>query len=122
MDGLKAMMYELECSHLQPDVRVSPDKLGEVLDDEFFEFGSSGFIIHRKEFEGDTGLTTDEMEIIDYEICQLGPEAVLATYRIHNKTKNRLTNRSSVWRKRVDGWKLFFHQGTFAHQPGVSKG
>lgn len=121
MENLKATIYALENTHLQPDVRVSNEKLGEVLDDEFFEFGSSGFIIRREDFEGDTGLSVDDMEILDYEISELGPEAVLATYRIHNKTRNRLTNRSSVWRKRHDGWKLFFHQGTFADQSGVSK-
>lgn len=114
MNSLEQEIYELECSHISPEVRVSSAKLGEVLDDEFYEFGSSGGIIVRSEYDGEHPLDPDEMEISDFRMHHLGEEAVLTTYRIENKTTGRNTNRSSVWKKRADGWKLFFHQGTIA--------
>ncbi|QHJ69512.1 DUF4440 domain-containing protein [Planococcus halotolerans] len=114
MNDLKREIYELECRHISPDVRTSKVKLAEVLDDEFYEFGSSGGIIQRWEYDGDHPLSPDHMELSEFKIHQLGKEAVLTTYRIENKTTGKNTNRSSVWKKRENGWKLFFHQGTVA--------
>lgn len=114
MKELEREIYELECRHIAPDVRTSQEKLGEVLDDEFYEFGSSGGVIVRSEYDGDHPLDPDHMELSHFRFHQLGDEAVLTTYRIENKTTGRNTNRSSVWKKRANGWKLFFHQGTVA--------
>lgn len=105
-------IFTLECSHIDPDVRVSAEKLGEVLDDEFFEFGSSGGVIKRSDFKGERSLSPDPMEITFFTMHELGPQAVLTTYQLHNQKTGRVTNRSSVWKKRQNGWKLFFHQGT----------
>lgn len=116
MKELEQEIYELECRHISPDVRVSSVQLGQVLDDEFYEFGSSGGIIVRSDFGLDHPLAPDDMEISDFRMHQLGDEAVLTTYRIENRTTGRNTNRSSVWKKRADGWKLFFHQGTIAQR------
>ncbi|MDQ0429884.1 hypothetical protein QOZ98_002712 [Planomicrobium stackebrandtii] len=112
MDKLTQKFYELECSHLRPEVRISMEKLGEVLDDEFFEFGSSGGVIKRSELSGDHILNPDSMEIQCFALHELGPSAVLTTYQLYNRNTEILTNRSSVWKKRRKGWKLFFHQGT----------
>lgn len=114
MRELKQEIYELECSHIHPEVRVSKQKLGEVLDDEFFEFGSSGKILRRSEYDEDHSLSPDQMELTDFQLHELGPASVLTTYRIWNKTSGRKTLRSSVWKKRGTGWKLFFHQGTLS--------
>ncbi len=114
MDNLEREIYELECRHIAPDVRTSRAKLAEVLDDEFYEFGSSGGLILRSEYDEDHPLSPDHMELSNFKMHQLGDEAVLTTYRIENKTTGRNTNRSSVWKKRANGWRLFFHQGTVA--------
>lgn len=115
MDTLEKEIYGLECSHLKPDVRVSAQKLAKVLDDDFFEFGSSGGVIKRSNYNGDHALNPDPMEISFFTMHPLGPEAVLTTYQVHNHKTGRLTNRSSVWKKRQNGWKLFFHQGTVSN-------
>ncbi len=114
MKDLEREIYELECRHISPDVRISQEKLAEVLDDEFYEFGSSGGIILRSEYDEDHPLSPDHMELSDFKMHQLGEEAVLKTYLIENKTTGINTIRSSVWKKRPNGWKLFFHQGTVA--------
>lgn len=114
MKELEKEIFELEWSHLQPDVRVSKQKLGEVLDDGFFEFGSSGKVWRRADYDKNHSLPPDRMEISKFHLDELGPEAVLATYRIHNETTGKSSLRSSVWKKRETGWKLFFHQGTLS--------
>lgn len=115
MGELEKKIYQLECSHLQPDVRVSGEKLGEVLDEAFYEFGSSGRVTFRSDYAEDHTLTPDRMEISEFKMHELGPEAVLTTYRIFNETSGRRTIRSSVWKKRETEWKLFFHQGTVSN-------
>lgn len=112
MSELEKKIYQLECSHLHPDIRVSGEKLGEVLDEEFYEFGSSGRVTFRSDYDQDHTLTPDRMEISDFQMHELGPAAVLTTYHIFNETSGRRTIRSSVWKKRGTDWKLFFHQGT----------
>lgn len=114
MDKLTEVIYSLECSHLQPEVRTSLEKLAEVLDDDFFEFGSSGGVIKRSDYDEDHTLDPDPMEIKHFSLHELGSDAVLTTYQIYNRKTGKLTNRSSVWKKRPSGWKLFFHQGTLS--------
>ncbi|MDN7243092.1 DUF4440 domain-containing protein [Planococcus sp. N028] len=114
MNGLEKEIYALELRHLQPDVRVSQQKLYEVLDEAFYEFGSSGRVWVRSDYKEDHLLSPDVMDISDFTIHELGPEAVLTTYQICNKTSGKKSFRSSVWKKRPEGWKLFFHQGTAA--------
>ena len=41
---LEKELYALEMSHIHPGTRISREKLGGVLDDSFFEFGSSGAV------------------------------------------------------------------------------
>lgn len=112
MGELLKEIYALECSHIDPEVRISAEKLGNVLDEDFFEFGSSGGLIKRSDYKEDYQLSPDPMEIKFFDMHELGPDAVLTTYQVHNRNTGRLTNRSSVWKKRENGWKLFFHQGT----------
>lgn len=115
MDKLAKEIFALECSHLQPEVRVSAEKLAEVLDDDFFEFGSSGGVIKRSDYDRDHTLNPEPMQITAFTMYELGPAAVLTTYQIHNQRTGKVTNRSSVWKKRQNGWKLFFHQGTVSN-------
>ncbi|AQQ51864.1 nuclear transport factor 2 family protein [Planococcus lenghuensis] len=109
---LEQELYELECSHIHPDIRISSQKLNEVLDEAFFEFGSSGKVWKRADYEGDHALEPDDMEISEFQVHALGPDGALTTYRLFNKTSSRHSLRSSIWRRRGNGWKLYFHQGT----------
>ncbi|RWZ58595.1 DUF4440 domain-containing protein [Halobacillus fulvus] len=108
---LKAHLKELEEAHIRPEVRKDPGKLGQILADDFWEIGSSGVIYTRKECL-ELGVVLTEMTLHDYKVQPLAPDVVLATYLIRDKTRNRNTLRSSIW-KYVDGrWRLSFHQGT----------
>jgi hypothetical protein len=112
VENVREQFLNLEKSHLSPDTRQSNQKISEVLDDEFFEFGSSGGITKRSDFDGDGSLNDDDYCITAFEVRPLGPEAVLTFYLLENRTTGIWSHRSSVWKKRQGGWKLYFHQGT----------
>lgn len=102
---------ELEESHISLEVRKSREKLDRVLADDFFEIGSSGYMFDKKECL-EKGVALTEMSLHNYEIYPLAPDVILSTYFITDKTRNRNTFRSSIW-KHIDGrWQLYFHQGT----------
>jgi hypothetical protein len=112
--NLKAQLKEPEESHLKPEIRTSSEELDRLLADVFFEFGSSGSVIYKKDCVGEAGVEVRELSLHDFEIHHLSSEAVLTTYRVRDETRNQDTLRSSIW-KHIDGrWQMFFHQGTVA--------
>ena len=109
--SLKEHLKRLEESHTGLEVRQSIEKLDEILADDFFEIGSSGSMCNKQECL-ETGVVLTEMSLYNYEIYPLATDVVLSTYFIVDKTRNRNTFRSSIW-KFLDGrWQLYFHQGT----------
>ena len=110
-ENLKEQLKALEEGHINLEVRKSREALDRILADDFFEIGSSGYMFNKKECL-DSGVVLTEMTLHNYEIYPLAADVVLATYFIVDKTRNRNTLRSSIW-KRFDGrWQLYFHQGT----------
>ena len=110
-ETLKEQLQKLEESHIGLELRMSMEKLGELLADDFFEIGSSGFMYDKQECL-ETGVVLTDMTLYNYEIYPLAEDVVLATYFIVDTTRNRNTLRSSIW-KHIDGrWQLYFHQGT----------
>jgi hypothetical protein len=113
IDEIKTQIFQLEKELLTPQIRGNSMKLNSILAADFFEFGSSGTIWSKKgAVEG--GLSLREMTLSDFNIHPLAEGVMLATYRVHDKTRNQETLRSSIWRKNGDQWQLFFHQGTLA--------
>ena len=49
-------------------------------------------------------------KIIKMETKQLSDEIILLLYTI--QIGENITNRSSIWKKESNGWKILFHQGT----------
>lgn len=109
--NLREQLKELEERHINLGVRKSSEELNKILADDFFEIGSSGKIFDKKECLV-SGVVLTEMSLHNYEIHPLASNVILATYFITDKTRNRNTFRSSIW-KRIDGrWQLYYHQGT----------
>ncbi len=112
--NLKDHLKALEESHTSIEIRKSREKLDKILADDFFEIASSGYMFDKQECL-DSGVVLTEMTLHNYEIYPLASDVVLATYYIQDKTRNRNTLRSSIW-KVIDGrWQLYFHQGTITH-------
>ena len=86
MESLHKQFLDLENSHLAPAARESNRNMAEILDDEFFEFGISGGICQRSDFNGDYALQEDDYHISRFEAKSLGPESVLTIYVLENRT------------------------------------
>lgn len=109
---LKEHLKALEESHLKPEVRTSSEELKNLLADEFFEFGSSGKVIYKKDCLGEGGVGVRELSLYDFEFHLVSQEVALTTYRVRDETRKQDSLRSSIW-KLIDGrWQMFFHQGT----------
>ena len=111
---LKAQFRELEESHLQPEIRSSPEALRSLLADDFFEIGSSGRVWNRDqvvEAVPRRGPVTAAIE--QFAVQLLAPGVALTTYRlVITSGSARPTLRSSIWVHRDGRWQLLFHQGT----------
>ncbi len=80
-------------SHLKTNARVSAEELSKILAD-------------------DHSLTTENLLILGVDIHVLSSKCVLTIYKIFNEAKGIKTIRSSIWGKKDNNWKLFFHQET----------
>jgi hypothetical protein len=115
------MFLTLETSLHRPDVRSSPGLVGNLLADEFIEFGSSGYVCDKQTTM--KALAAEEApamapspQVSDFSVSMLSDNVVLVTYRSIRLSmegqKGRQTLRSSIY-KRFDGrWQMVFHQGT----------
>ncbi len=119
---LKHTIYDLETSLLQPDVRLSPEKLSELLADDFVEFGSSGRIFSKKDIldrlPNDPETEKNQYSVTDFEAKELSDNIILATYKatkIHEDESEILSLRSSIWRGLNGKWQMIFHQGTISN-------
>lgn len=114
---LAELIERLETELLQPEVRRSPDRISELLADDFIEFGISGKRYTKQDMlrflpqsEG------PDYQATDFEARQMASDVVLLTYRAairtHDTGKITWSWRSSLWQRRNNEWQLFFHQGT----------
>ena len=117
MTELERELRELEERHLRPDVRSSPEAMGDILAQEFVEFGSSGRIHDRATvIAALPGQALFQFRVDAFTVRALAPEVVLTTYRLsawsRSEEQARVTLRSSVWVHRAGRWQMVFHQGT----------
>lgn len=105
---------EAELRLLAPEVRSSPELLGQLLHPEFTEFGTSGtrwdrasIITALTESASGSGrpIMTSRMRGV-----QLADDLVHLTF--DTESNGRLSHRSSLWRLCEGQWLLWFHQGT----------
>lgn len=102
---------------LDPAVRRDRTRVGELLADDFVEFGSSGRMWTRNEIlDLLAGETHEPIHMADFECALLAEDVALITYRASRTDALRgiriSSLRSSIWTKKPGGWRLRFHQGT----------
>lgn len=112
---LQDCIQQLEEMLLNLEVRASREQLDKLLADDFFEIGSSGYIFTKADCLED-GVVLTEMTLHHFEMRELADDLVLTTYFNVDKTRNRNTWRSSIWKKKDDVWQMCFHQGTITPQ------
>jgi hypothetical protein len=101
---------------LMVSVRQSPEEAGVLLHPDFFEFDPSGrrwdrraviAELARQQVPAGQEAVADVSEVNG---IRLSEDVVFVTYI--SEDRDGRYNRSSVWRKSRDGWRLYFHQGT----------
>ena len=123
MGSIEKLIFKLENDLLKSEVRKSPQKISELLAEDFIEFTSSGSEYHYK--SGDVfqkqGHNSELLwNITDFKIKQLSDDCILAIYKVikHNETNEnkKYSLRSSIWKSYSGKWKMLFHQGTLTYQ------
>jgi hypothetical protein len=99
----------------RPELGVTREAFEAMTDESFWEVGASGRRYSR-EYAIDTLLARyaspheDQWETRDFFCQELAPELYLLTYTLAQG--DRVTRRSTIWRRTAIGWRIVFHQGT----------
>ena len=106
----------LEESLWRSETRFDATYMRRVLSSDFFEFGRSGRVYDRESILriGEPGdLIRARLPLADFTVSVLAPSVVLVAYvsEIMDEVVQR-ANRSSIWIREEEGWRLRFHQGT----------
>jgi hypothetical protein len=86
---------------------------------EFWEVGASGRRFSRQ-FVLDTlearyrSPTADIWEVCDFHCLEIATNNYLATYTLVQG--ERVTRRTTIWRRTAEGWQIVYHQGTVVAQ------
>lgn len=123
VNGMKIELTTQELQELQmleerlwiADFRFDLAWMEKILAEDFFEFGRSGRVYSRAQCLDATGVFIDAViPFPDFKARYLSTDIVQTTYT-SAVTDNGIVeygNRSSIWIKTSEGWKLKFHQGT----------
>lgn len=113
-DDEKHKLYELEESLWRPETRFDDDYMDNLLTEDFFEFGRSGRTYRRDEILSVPMQEIDvDLPLKEFQTHKVAPDVVLVTYvSMVQYEELEIGNRSSLWVRKDDGWKLQFHQGT----------
>lgn len=84
--------------------------------DDFWEIGASGqrysreYVFDVLDARRKDPIDESNWEASDFHVLELAPDVYLLTYAL--RQGERLTRRSTIWRRAGDDWKIVFHQGT----------
>ncbi|MDQ0416169.1 hypothetical protein J2Z48_000327 [Croceifilum oryzae] len=105
---LENYLFELETTLLKP----TKELYEKYLSDTYFEFGSSGNVWVRKDYDMIGSRDTRKLTLTQFQLHPLADDVVMVTYRIHDEIRELTTLRSSIWKQFNRKWKMVFHQGT----------
>jgi len=116
--SLESEIKQLEEQLLHSDLRSNPALLNELLSDDFEEIGTAGILNTRNDVV-DWLLNKESnvhWSLTNFSLRELSDNLVLAKYHAKANNRNKVTHRSSLW-KRVEfkatvKWQMVFHQGT----------
>ncbi len=112
--SLKHHLRVLEEQLLQAGFRKIPERVAELLADEFVEFGSSGHRFNKAQIiKSLQAESSERWSLSEFCVSLLAPDVALATYQAIRYTEPPVHSlRSSIWKLRDGRWQLVFHQGT----------
>jgi len=111
-------LQELEESLWQDETRFDKEYMEQVLSPDFFEFGRSGRTYQREDtLSAPLQKINAKIPLKDFKVHTVSENVVLVTYISEVEDEElEVGNRSSLWMKTKEGWKLRFHQGTVVIQ------
>ncbi len=105
-------LHSSEIEMLDPAVRADPARVGELLHDDFIEFGSTGRVYDKEILvEMLRNERPSTVVIRDFTVRQLASDTALVTYRTVGQSGQE-ARRSSIWVRQDEVWRMVFHQGT----------
>ena len=116
MDNNVNTIIEMELGLLDKNIRNNKKELIKYISKEFIEYGTSGRIYT---YDDTLNFLPLEEKQIEYKILKMDSKILsesiillLYTIEINNGVENIITNRSSIWKRDNNNWKIMFHQGT----------
>jgi hypothetical protein len=110
-DDVQAHLIALELRLQDSSTRKDPNALGELLSEDFREFGASGRVWDRAAILAELATETPyQITSENFECRRLSTRLALLTYVASNPSRKTL--RSSLWRLEENRWRILFHQGT----------
>ena len=112
----------------RPELGTSRTDFERMTAEDFWEVGASGRRYSRAyvldlleeryaELERRfAGPHEDVLEASEFQCRRLAEDVYLLTYTLV-QDRVRVTRRSTIWRKTLEGWKIVFHQGTVVEVP-----
>ena len=87
--------------------------------DEFIECGISGMYTRQECIQSLHKISEDrKIDISDFCVQLISCDAALVRYNAYFNNCGTISSRSSIWVKRNNDWKIFYHQATI-HNPAV---
>lgn len=113
-DEMRLQLVGLEESLWKTETRFDLDYMETVLSADFFEFGRSGRIYQREDTLHGVRPQTIDAQLKNVTVFPITQDVIQVTYvsEVVGETGLEIANRSSIWIKTQEGWKLRFHQGT----------
>ena len=99
----------------RPEFGSTRAEFDAMVESDFWEVGASGrrytrkYILEALEQRVRTP-AEDLWETTDFRCQELSADLYLLTYTL--RQGERITRRTTIWRRSTDGWKIVFHQGT----------
>lgn len=123
--GLQTVLEELqrrEPIFHRPEFGTTRADFAGMMDNEFREIGASGRCYSREYVldvleERWRDPPQEDLATSDFHCTEIAGDNYLLTYTL--RQQDRVTRRTTIWRKASDGWKIVFHQGTIVSDPPV---
>jgi hypothetical protein len=116
LQGVLTKLSRLEPIFHHPEFGATRADFEKMTTEDFWEVGASGrrysrsFVLDELEKRFSVP-QADVWETSDFQCRKLSEDTYLLTYTLL-QDKQRLTRRSTIWRKTAEGWKIVYHQGT----------
>lgn len=114
MKELDKKFYELESSLFKKEYLSNKEYLENIFHDNYMEYGKSGLIYYKQDTILSLYGSNDRDIVIDDLYSEKINDNVYIVHYVSIHKDGSKVLRSSIWIYTIDGYKLYFHQGTIA--------